>query len=206
MLVPKSLLVWLVIILVSWWPVTSVVRAFHHRRKQRQYSAQDVPRYPNKDPIFGMDFFFATKHAFETNSFLEFNENNHRVYGRTYQATEMGKTVIKSVDPEVSKAFHSTHFQDLGVRPGRRASGLTFFGPSITNDDGHFWQLRRAWLRPSFERVHVVNFERLRKHIVNFMALLPKDDETVDLGPLFSRLVSWRTMLNIRTDLTMAEY
>lgn len=189
------MVVWLLIFLCCWWPLTSLYRAIQYRRKQRQFNAQDVTKYPNTDPLFGLDFFLAIKHAFETSSFLEFNDNNHRLYGRTYQATEMGKTVIKTVDPEISKAFHSTHFQDLGVRPGRRASGMTFFGPSITNDDGHFWQVRRAWLRPSFERVHVVNFERLRKHIINFMALLPKDDEMVDLGPLFSRFVSFQTLL-----------
>ena len=100
-----------------------------------------------------------------------------------------GNTIIKTIDPEVSKAVHSTFFDRFGLQGLRYDVAEHLWGNGIIVVDGSHWKHGRALIRGSFDVVHIANMERLKKHTNAFLELLPKHGSTVDLAPLFKRLV-----------------
>ena len=157
---------------------------------RRKVSAKEPPAYRHKDPLFGLDLFFNYKRAFSDGKFLELNREHFEFYGKTWKANKLGTTIIKTIDPEISKALHATHFEEFGLEPLRYENGKRLFGNGILVVDGPQWAHARALIRPSFERVHIANFERLKPHTDIFVRKLPRDGSTVDLLPLLRLLVS----------------
>lgn len=175
--------------------LASILRArIIYKRMMRQHGCKEIPSYPQKDPILGLDLLNVYKKAFEDKTFLDTNKRHFEVYGKTFRTTLLGKTIIKTSDPEVSKAFHATSFDKFGLEPLRLHIAPNFFGNGVILVDG------RALIRSSFDVVHIANFERLQRHTSRFMNLLPKDETTVDLAPLLKLLVVIsRTVLVITT-------
>ncbi|KAI9696877.1 MAG: hypothetical protein M1820_008031 [Bogoriella megaspora] len=156
---------------------------------RRRVSAEEPPTYRHKDPFFGLDLFLGYKRAFSEGRFLELNRRHFEFYGKTWKANKLGTTIIKTIDPEISKAFHATHFEEFGLEPLRYENGKRLFGNGILVVDGPKWAHGRALIRPSFETVHIANFQRLKPHTDNFMKLLPRDCSTIDLLPLLRLLI-----------------
>jgi cytochrome P450 len=149
----------------------------------------EPPRYPHKDPVLGLDLFSKYMDAFKAENFLDFNKQMYDTYGRTFKANVMGKTTIRSIDPEVSKAIFATYASRFGLEPLKYGVATHLWGNGIIVVDGGRWKHARVLMRPSFEVVHLANFNRLGRHVDTFMELLPIDGSTVDLMPLFLRLV-----------------
>ena len=147
-------------------------------------------QYRHKDPILGLDLFLAYKNAFEKGKFLEISQRQFELYGKTFKAKSFGTTMIKTIDPEVSKAVHGTFFDNFGLQPLRYDTAKNLFGNGIIVVDGPAWAHARSMIRSSFEIVHIANFDFLSQHVDRFMELIPQDGSTVDLLPLFKRLVS----------------
>jgi cytochrome P450 len=156
----------------------------------RRLGCREPPWYPHKDPFLGIDLFMQYMNAFQNGYFLKLNKDQYDIYGKTFKANSFGTTFIKSIDPEVSKAFHSTSFTKFGLQPLRYEVSKNLFGNGIIVVDGPHWQHGRALIRSSFDVVHLANFERLSRHTDRFLSLLPRDGTTVDLLPLFKKLVS----------------
>lgn len=127
--------------------------------------------------------------AFKAENFLDFKKQMFDKYGRTFKANVISKTTIRSMDFEVSKAVFATYASRFGLEPLRYGVATHLWGNGIIVVDGERWKHARALMRPSFEVVHLANFGRLRRHVDVFMDLLPVDGATVDLMPLFRRLV-----------------
>ena len=155
----------------------------------RKYNCREPPFYPHKDPVLGLDLFQTYKTAFETGDFLKTNQRHFENYGRTFKTNMFLSTVIKTADPEISKAFHATSFDKFGLQPLREHIARNFFGNGVISVDGPAWSHARALIRSSFDVVHIANFERLSRHVYQFMRLVPRDGNTIDLAPLFKRLV-----------------
>jgi cytochrome P450 len=83
----------------------------------------------------------------------------------------------------------STHFKHFGLQPLRYEGGKGFFGNGLLVTDGAQWKSSRALIRPAFDIAHIANFDRLSGYVERFMSLLPRDGSTLDLFPLFKRLV-----------------
>jgi hypothetical protein len=62
-------------------------------------------------------------------------------------------------------------------------------GPGIITNDGKVWEHARAMIRPSFARSLVADRDMFDVHVEHFLGLLPELGATVDLQPLFDRLV-----------------
>jgi cytochrome P450 monooxygenase len=163
---------------------------FRHRSLILQHGCQPPPTYPHRDPIFGLDLFLLYKKAFQERRFLDLTWTLFEKHGKTYQATRMGTRVIKTMDPEITKAVHATYFDNFGVEKIR--SGAEYLsGDGITVVEGQKWATRRKLIKHSFDVVHIANLENrsLDRHVGKLMNLIPRDGSTVDLMPLFRRLV-----------------
>jgi cytochrome P450 monooxygenase len=155
----------------------------------RRHGCSEPPSYPHDDPLLGLDLFFALMKAFQSGGFLEFNGMLFEQCGKTFQANLFGKRIIRTIDPEVSKAVHATFAPKFGLQPLRYKTAKHLWGNGIIVVDGEHWKHGRALMKPSFDVVHLANFGRLKRHTERFIALLPKHRETVDLMPLFKKLV-----------------
>jgi hypothetical protein len=160
-----------------------------YRSNIRRHGCTAPPQYAHKDPFFGLDHFVNTMNAFKNGHFLDYKTSQFAKYGKTFQTNNFGTILFETIDPEVSKAVHSTHSANFGLQPLRYETAKHLWGNGIVVVDGEEWKRGRALIRASFDVVHVANFQRLRRHTETLFALLPQDGSTVDLMPLFKRLV-----------------
>jgi cytochrome P450 len=183
---PSLLLVASSLLLFALWRAASFLL---YKSVLRRNGCQEAPTYPHKEPFLGLDFFISFMNAFKGGYLLDFNKSMFDKYGKTFTVNSFGTKVIKTVDPEVSKAVHATFFANFGLQGLRYDTAIHLWGNGIIVVDGPRWKHGRALIRSSFDVVHVANMERLRKHTDVFLDLLPVDGSTVDLAPLFKRLV-----------------
>ena len=176
--------------LLGVWLTRRLRSQLAYRKVLRDNGCAEPPKYPHKDPIFGIDLFLEIKKAFEDGHFLEINKKHYDSFGKSFKANAFGSTTIKTVDPEVSKLVFSTQFNKFGLQPLRHETAKNLFGNGIIVVDGPSWAHARKLIRSSFEVVHISNFENLGQFVDRFMDLLPQDGSTIDLLPLFKRLVS----------------
>lgn len=157
----------------------------------RENGCKDPPRYPHIDPLFGFDLFLEYKRANENRSFLDMNKRQFDTCGKTFRGLFLGNPIIKTIDPEVSKCVHATHFDKFGVEPIRYDPKNILWGDGISMMDGERWSTRRSLIKPTFNVAHISNLDNrsLAHNVDRLMKLIPKDGSTVDLMPLFKRLV-----------------
>ena len=168
--------------------VAKVHRNIIKKTAIRRGGCETPRRYAHKDPR-GQDLYNRSIEAYKQRRFLDFEEELYEQYGTTFETISGGKVWIKSKDPEVSKAIYSTFFDKFGLQP-IRYEDCGFFGHGILVMDGEFWKRSRSMIRPAFEVAHIANFDRLYRHVSRFIDIIPDDGSTVDLLPLFKRLVS----------------
>ena len=191
---PGSLSLIAVCTLVGLWLLNLIRGRVAYHLATKRSGAKEPPAYPHKDPVLGLDLFLEYQKTFKEGRFLDTTVRHFESFGDTFKANQFGTTIIKTRDPRISKAFHATHFEKFGLQPLRYENSKELFGNSIIMVDGPAWSHARALIRPSFETVHIANFERLSNHVDKFMDLLPEGDSTVDLFPLLKLLV--RSFLN----------
>lgn len=113
----------------------------------------------------------------------------YHIYGKTFQARFLGVDVIYTCDPQNIQAINTTEFNNFHVNPLRRPINADWVGEGIFVSDGHDWKQARKIIMPVFARAHVADLSTFRVHLDRMMLLLPGNWETVDLRPLFQRLV-----------------
>ena len=179
------------LLLLAVYHIASLLQSRHTRsRRIKELGCKEPPKYPHKDPIFGLDLFFDNVRAVKNHRLLETIKQRYEKHGQTFQALAMGKVSIHTNDPRNFQAVHSTSFYDYGVQPIRRAPTLPFLGEGVFTMDGAFWEHSRAMLRPTFTRCNVADLPTFEVHFQKFLKLVPTNGSTVDLKPLLYRLVS----------------
>ncbi|KAM7215549.1 Cytochrome P450 [Rhypophila decipiens] len=161
----------------------------HNKIVARRTGSQDPPKYPHKDPIFGLDLFLLYKKSFQERNFLDLNWHLFKKYGKTFQANRHGVRIVKTMDPNITKYVHATYFDHFGVEK-IRSGAEHLWGDGITVVEGEKWATRRKLIKPAFDVVHISNLENrsLATHVERLMQLIPRDGSAVDLMPLFRRL------------------
>ena len=180
--------------LLSLWIFKSVLiqlnALFRRRSIIKRHGCQQPPKYPHKDPVFGIDLFLRYKRAFQERDFLDLSWRLFKQFGKTFETNRLGVRTIKTMDPRITKFTHATYFDNFGVEKIR--SGAEYlWGDGITVVEGEKWATRRKLIKPTFDVVHIANLENrgLAQHVERLMSLIPRDGSTVDLMPLFRRLV-----------------
>ncbi|OAG02412.1 cytochrome P450 [Paraphaeosphaeria sporulosa] len=167
--------------------LTAYVR---HTLQQRRNGCLEPPSLHLKDRIFGLDLFFKKMRALKAGDYLEGNTALFKLFSsKTYRSYSFGTTTYHTIDPEVVKSYQSTFFKDFGIEPLRYHLAENLWGNGIVVADGQRWASARSFIRSSFDVVHTANIDRLDHHVQRLMELIPRDGSTVDLMPLFKRLI-----------------
>ena len=148
------------------------------------------PSYRHLDPILGFDFFLRFMQSIQQGDSFTFAQQQFNQYGKSYTTNSWGKTMLHTMDARNMQAVLSTHFDKFAVEPVRQDVLEPFMGRGIFTTDGAFWEHSRALIRPLFVKATIGDFSAFDVHVRRLIDLIPGDGSTVDLQPLFKRLVS----------------
>ena len=147
------------------------------------------PQYHHIDPFMGYDLYRKIIKGRTDGQLMRVLQGLYRKYGKTFQAMSLGVDVIYTSDHRNFQAINTTDFDNFVVSPLRRPGIDSWVGESIFVSDGHDWRWARKIIMPIFARAHVANFSGLNVHWDRVFQILPEAGVTVDLKPLFRRLV-----------------
>lgn len=167
--------------------VSYVISSKRDAELSRKQGCKQAARYPQVDPILGIDGLFRLMNAMRRGHLLdEFQKRFRTVSGgvNTYTTTDFGLTVIHTIEPENIKTVFATKFKDYGLPP-QRVKWFSILGPSVFANDGHDWEVSRALVRPNFVRSQVADMPVLETHVRHLLDKLPRDGQVVDLQELF---------------------
>jgi cytochrome P450 len=156
-----------------------------HRQFAKAHGCQPiVPRF-GVPVLLGLDTLPGLIRAIRQHRLCAYGSECFQKYGHTFDACELGRRYIATVDPENIKTILSLHFKDYAI-----ADRLFAFGPllgeSIFDLDGEAWARSRALIRPSFARDQIADFASLELLFQDLVEALPRDGKTtVDLQGLF---------------------
>lgn len=156
-------------------------------RRRRRNGCARPPRYPHKDPFFGLDLFFRNGSAYENNRYLDELTDMYDKNGNTFEALDMGKRSIYTIEPDnLRELFTSAAW---GIQPIRLAAMEPFCGRGFLTVDGDLWHKSRKMFQPSFERKAIADFSALETFTQKMIDQIPRDAQTVDMQPLLSSMV-----------------
>ncbi|PVH97974.1 hypothetical protein DM02DRAFT_657790 [Periconia macrospinosa] len=78
--------------------------------------------------------------AFKGGYLLEINKSTFDEYGQTYMINSFGTKVFKTIDPQVSKAVHTTYFSNFGLQWLRYDTATHSWGNGIIVVGGPHWK------------------------------------------------------------------
>ena len=180
-----SVLVALALVVLS----RHLLRAIAATRAAREHSCERPKRYAHRDPFLGIDLFNRVKKAMAQGNLMQAAREDFSQYGKTFEATLMGTTVIYTMDPQNIQTVTALEVDKFGVEPTRKAASSRWLGHGIFVADGPVWDHARRTLKPVFQRAQIGNLIPFEKHVSRLLKLVPRDGSTVDLQALFHRLV-----------------
>lgn len=163
----------------------SVIQKYQFDRRSRALGCGQVPVYPHKDPILGLDSFLEGLRAFNSHRLLDFYASRLASCGATHYSITLGSWVLMTNEVENIKAILGTSMEDWPIAGPRLLATLPVLGPdSIFTSNGQAWHKARAMLRPSFVRDQVADLKCFDRHIRNLLAAIPADNTTFDIQNL----------------------
>lgn len=186
---PRLYVVLSTVVLLALWKLQTWA-VLHRRRSKfmREHGCQDPAKYPNKDPIFGLDLLLDNYQSMKNHRMLpKIVSRYHKVDANTYSFLVAGRYRLSTVEPENLKAMLSTKFTSFMLPPRRSQVLKQFIGESIFASNGPQWQHSRAIIRPHLTKDSFIDSEmsRFEKHFGRLLTRIPKDRSTIDLQPLF---------------------
>lgn len=158
---------------------------FRNAGKARSLGCSQVPVYPHKDPILGLDLAWQQVRRRKNHTVVEGFIDRFQRYGHTHYQLALGQRIIVTDDPENIKTILATKFEDWPIAGARLHAVLPLLGPkSIFSSNGEAWHSARTMLRPAFVRDQVADFRCFERHTENFIQRIPTDGSTVDLQEL----------------------
>ena len=179
-------------LLILLFIVSQIRYRITYRRASKRYGCAPPPRLASKDPIFGVDNVLTDMKQRRQKRKIRSWYNTFRSLGRTFEFFPFGRRVIATVDARNVHFVLVTGFKKFGVGPAREKATMPMMGRGIICADGEPWRKGRDLILPTFARSQIADRDMFEKHVQRFMERLPHDETTVDLAPLFDRLVSIR--------------
>ncbi|KAF7895670.1 uncharacterized protein EAF01_009632 [Botrytis porri] len=158
-------------------------------QESRKHGCQSPPKYPNKDPILGLDLFIDNFRQMIKSNLLNTWVNRFQTYGNTFSAKVQTTHSICTVDPRNLQTVHALNFTHYGIQPLRQPPTLPFLGEGVFTTDCSFWEHSRALIRPTFTKSNVANLPAFESHFQKFLALVPTDGTKVNLKPPLNKLI-----------------
>lgn len=160
-----------------------------YQKAAREHGCKPATVYPDSG-IYGLKLFRRLNEANKKFRRFEVYPSMHRKYGDTFAFKLLGfKTRISTCHPRNIQTIVATNSDDWGVEPLRRGLTAGFVGKGVFSEDGDFHKFSRALIKPIFNRSDIADLDNLEIHVARFLDLIPKDGSTIDLQPLFKRLV-----------------
>jgi hypothetical protein len=119
--------------------------ALTQRRFAKSHDCKPVKKFPQRDPILGLDWFRAQLDAYKSHKFLEKATQRYEQQGTTFSGTTIGRVFLLTIDPENIRTLLASNFQDFGLGPRIAAMG-PFLGSGIFTTDGKAWEHSRVSL------------------------------------------------------------
>ena len=166
-------------------------------RELRRLHCTIPPRYPQKIPYVGSDLINILDRSRQRGALFSKLQQLFRAYGKTFQATIWGQTIVYTIDAANVQVVHTREFKSFGVEPIRKTVNQGWMGDGIFVSDGPIWKHSRTLLRPTFSKEQFADLLGLDVHVKRLLALVPRDETTVDLQLLFQRLVSLVALFHI---------
>ena len=181
---------WIFALLVGLFAIKELTSHFLLGYKLRKLRCCKAPCYPQKIPYFGLDLYAVLEKGRRNGALLSTLQNLFRVHGKTFQATMWGQTIIYTIDVANVQAIHTTEFDHFGVEAIRKSVNQRWVGDGIFVSDGPVWKQSRNLLKPAFSKSQFADLLSFGTHLDRSLALIPNHGATVDVQPLFQRLVS----------------
>ena len=185
----QELLVAVAVVLVTFVGLSKWQEYLRYARAVRQHGCKPGTRYPNRDPILGLDLFRILRKADDAGQRSNAYMVLHEKYGATFEMKACSAVNVQTAHPENLQAICATNFDDFGVEPMRGRIGAPFMDHGIFMVDGEYWKHSRAMIRPTFSRAEIADLTNFERYVALLLALIPKDGESFDLLPLSKRLV-----------------
>ena len=164
-----------------------------HVAAARKNGCATPTKYPHKDPILGLDLFFAIVKSIQNGDTFTPDMERFRKYGRTYEGTSWGNRMIYTMDASIMQTMLTSAFDNFGVADLRYGPSVPLLGSGIFTTDGAQWEHSRNLVKPIFTRAQVSNLAPFAKHVDRMIECLPRDGSTVDLQHYFKLLVGAST-------------
>ena len=174
------------LILLAFVSLRCVYTAWRRRQTARQLGCEPVNKYPHYLP-WGLDLFRERSKAIREGRYRTLCLEQFQEYGPTWLEDTMAGPVINTMEPENARTVKSAKFHHWSKNKHRKQS--PFLGSGLFSQDGEEWKRSKALVMPLFQRAELSDVERFATYANRLFPLLPTDGSTVDLQPLFEKLV-----------------
>lgn len=121
-----------------------------------------------------------------------------QTYGKILQATILPDCRIHHrCCQHTSNPYRSIQQVWRGIYQNNINQG--WIGDGVFSSDGPVWKHSRTLFKPVFPKGQYANLPGLDVHVKRLLALVPRDETTVDIQPLFQRLVSSTCVYSFRS-------
>ena len=176
--------------------ITLLILSGHYLRRylarQRFIKANNLAAAPRVDSAYTQpDFKTAYDSAHDKGQTVTFLKDLLLSQpGRTAAAQVDNQTWLYTTNVDNMKTMLATHADAMYVEPLRKGMLQGWVGDGMFGSDGERWKVSRNLFKAMFSRAPVSQLGQWKLHTQQFFANLPRQGTTVDLQPLFKRLVS----------------
>ncbi|TVY73557.1 Cytochrome P450 monooxygenase lepH [Lachnellula suecica] len=154
--------------LIALWYFFSRSKA---NRIAHQQGCEPPPKYPHKDPFFGLDYILGTHFDMPSIS------HNHLRYGNTFQTNLMGGVQLNTCSPQNARSIIGLNKQ-WGVESLRLPGMDLFCGKGIITSDGTQWEHSKDLLKYMFRTTNIVKFSAVDLAVEDLLQRIPNDGTT----------------------------
>ncbi|KAI5359317.1 putative cytochrome P450 [Septoria linicola] len=178
----------LAVVYLVYYAYTALDLWSRRRALKREKGVLDAPRWPQKDPIYGLDLFFENIAALKSHTILELGHRRFQeIKANTFQLTALGRHMHVTTESENLKTIQAIDHKKWSLGKRRKTGFRPLLGDGIFTTDGAEWKHSREMLRPSFVRSQVGDVETFEKHVSRLIETI-KPGQVVDLSERFFRL------------------
>lgn len=168
----------------------SFYRRYAYQRKMRREGCQPIPKYPHTDPFLGLDHRRVMLEGIKRGEVGATRAKIHAKCGHTYEYNVFGQRTVCTMNMDNIRTVVGPSSANFVKPPGSKQAAHPLLTDNLVALDGHEWKQSRSLVMPVLTKEQAVDLPALERHIQKLLKLIPRDGSTVDLQPLFQRLVS----------------
>lgn len=158
------------------------------RAAEAQHGCKPPPKYPHRDPFFGIDLLKERKTAVGAGRLMRTQAEWFDLCGKTYEEKFFDVKVINTMQAQNILQITALSFNDYGKANLISTAPMT--GKGILFHDGVIWKRSRDMIKPTFARTEISDVALLQYHFDRFLDMIPRDGTTIDLQDPLHNLVN----------------